>query len=250
MRRVYIIIDGLTSLGLKYMPNLKKLVKSERSVSSSNVEPQTCSITHPNIFSILTGLTMEQHGIKTNDLKYNKEEVSKFKEIFSEAFPGRLNVYADTKGLDRLFKLCSNIHPRRILNLTEGFLKIKKTVSDTVIYTERLDMAGHKYGWLSEEYIKKLKSIDDELEFFLTPHLLENSQEGVVVIICSDHGGIHLKHTSKQCTNTKPGTFLNTDKRLKTVVCAFNLNHTCIQNIVLPRKPKTNTITKKLLNVR
>jgi len=113
MRLIFILIDGLSANGLQYMPNLEKLMNANFSVSSNNVEPQKCSIMSPNMFSILTGLSMEQHGIKKNDSEYEDHEKMKFKEIFSEIYnQSRLNIYADTDGLDEFFELCLYKEPK------------------------------------------------------------------------------------------------------------------------------------------
>ncbi len=243
MRLIFVLIDGLSANGLKYMPNLQKVMKEEFSISSNNVEPQKCSITHPNMFSILTGLSMEQHGMKTNDLSYEYHEKEKFKEIFHKIYPSRLNIYADDDGIDDFFELCLYKPPKivRIKNLKEAFSKLKRTVSNTIIYTQKLDIAGHEYGWMSSEYIKELKNIDNELDFFLTP-----IEKDDIVFICSDHGGIGLQHRSKQCTNMKTYSYSYTDKRLKTIACVFKLNHAPIKGVVLEGKPKTNTLTKEI----
>jgi len=54
------------------------------------------------------------------------------------------------------------------------------------------DIAGHLYGWDSEQYKKALMAIDDEIGVIL--NLMDQTKDRTVLIITSDHGGHNFNH--------------------------------------------------------
>lgn len=57
------------------------------------------------------------------------------------------------------------------------------------IYFEHTDMVGHKYGWMSPEYITGITYADD-----MTRRLLEGADDDYSIFIFSDHGGHEFGH--------------------------------------------------------
>jgi predicted AlkP superfamily pyrophosphatase or phosphodiesterase len=56
------------------------------------------------------------------------------------------------------------------------------------IYIGTVDTFGHKYGWMSNEYLKQLEHVDSLLDGFF-----ESLPSEYVSIVHSDHGG-HARH--------------------------------------------------------
>ena len=57
------------------------------------------------------------------------------------------------------------------------------------IYFELPDMAGHRYGWMSPEYITIINYTDD-----MTKRLLEGADDDYSIFIFTDHGGHNFIH--------------------------------------------------------
>ena len=245
MRKIFILIDGLSSTYLKYMPNLKKIMQIENAIVSKNVMPQKCTITQPNMFSILTGLTINQHKLEKNSTEYTKQQIQFFNNEISKTFPNGFTFISDTKGLDNFIKMVTylnfkNLKKIKIKNLEQALVYSLQNKGDFIIYLECLDKSGHQYGWLSEYSIEVAKNIDEKLNFlFLHYKKFKNT----TFIIAGDHGGINFHHSPRQCKDRKTFDYDFDHKNLRTIICCFSTYE--ILNFVLPSQPKTHTFLKK-----
>jgi len=74
--------------------------------------------------------------------------------------------------------------------ISQAALLIQKERPDfAFIYIGTVDTAGHKYGWMSEGYLKQLKHIDSLLGNFF-----KSLSSEYTAILHSDHGGHNRTH--------------------------------------------------------
>jgi predicted AlkP superfamily pyrophosphatase or phosphodiesterase len=256
MNIVHILIDGLAYdvISKKNTPNLYTLLQ-QKYVLSTAVIPQTCSITHPNMMSILTGVSQNVHRISSNNISEHSLQIKKnAQKLFSKKLAQPI-VLSDDNGLDEFLKEYCGVSEKKFIRFRKpkcAFEKMSKIDGDIVIYFQRLDNAGHKYGWRSKEYMSVLHNIDKDIDYFL-----KNSSNNFpkLIYISSDHGGIGKSHTSVGChRQAHEGPSLkdnNTHKKLRAISVAFYSDHREISLIVKQKLnslkvKKTGTLTKLL----
>ena len=210
-----IAFDGIRTDGLETAstPNLDALIRhGSASMTTRDVMP---SITLPNFTSILTGSGPEIHGVNTNKWKPDNyklpavetDEDGYFPSVFKvvkDQVPGiRTSFYWNWKPLivpynpkyfdDTLFAAKDQFEPLR--ERTEAFLtEHRDEPTLTFLYTVHTDHAGHKYAWMSPQYIEAIEEGDAQVgllfEFLKKEKLLDTTH----IFFVTDHGGINYGH--------------------------------------------------------
>ncbi|NOX34692.1 MAG: sulfatase-like hydrolase/transferase [Deltaproteobacteria bacterium] len=203
-KTLLVLIDGLRGDAIEkaHAPTLDYLI-GEGS-SSLKVKTVLPSLTLPSHFSIFTSLDPYSHGVLTNTslpdtsslgqslfchVKAHSGTVSSFyswEKIRNLAMPGTL----DHSFFHRLNKekdliLLAGAASSHILTRNPDF---------AFIYFEWTDMIGHRFGWMSPEYIKAIELTDRALGLMVESIHSTGRQGGYHLIVLSDHGGKGKHH--------------------------------------------------------
>ena len=199
MKKVILIsIDGMRSdaflsCGSEFVEGLKAV--SSHCLTSRTVFP---SVTLPCHMSMFHSVVPTRHGIITNDYV---AQVHTVKGLFEKLFEcgkstamhfswGPLRDICRPASLtyssfvhEKLEKSDDEILSACIKNLDE------KAPDFTFLYLHEADSMGHKYGWMSEEYMDAVKRSIDKVKIIMDKYLPEFD-----VIVTADHGGHDRMH--------------------------------------------------------
>lgn len=197
---VFVMIDGTRpdALAAANCPNLASLpARGAFTFRATSVMP---SVTLPCHMSIFHSVPPERHGVTTNDWRpmarplpglvdqahaagkrcaffYNWEPLRNLNLPGSLAFSYfRENVYTDPQGdqiiADEVVRYLSTDRPDFVF-----------------VYFGTVDTAGHRHGWMSNEYLAQLERVDHALGT-----LLAALPAGSTLLLQSDHGGHERTH--------------------------------------------------------
>lgn len=212
---ILISIDGLRpdALSAENSPNLWRLV--EKGSFYSNAQTIPLSITYPAHTSMLTGLRAVKHGVFSNPAERNYPYTKPFKFKFVKC----KTVFHYTKklGVTNIFianhwyfwgLLPANPYIDKFLVENRSFdsgwttektvkaLRKFQNINEIFVfaYYGALDDAGHTYGWMSEDYLETLKTIDEEVGKIISFIEERKYNDRTYFIVSSDHGGKHRYH--------------------------------------------------------
>jgi arylsulfatase A-like enzyme len=180
-------------------PNLQAL--AERGAVAWEASTVLPSVTLPAHTSMLTGLSVEQHGVDYNSTQPGCPiiEPPTFLTLAEEADyktalvtgKEKFCMYKQTDTLDYTF---AQEGDRSVVD------RVMELLDDdfTVIFAHfpNPDYFGHSEGWMSETYINELNSTDFQVGRILTKlDELELTDE-TLMIVTADHGGHDFEHGS------------------------------------------------------
>jgi len=196
---MFVMIDGLRpdALARCACPTLQRLVaKGAATLQATSVMP---SITLPCHTSIFHSVPPTRHGITTNDW-----------QPMARPLPGLMDI---AKGAGKLCAAIYNWEPLRNLSqpLSLDAFYCRDTsyqpdgddwVADAAIhhlttyptdfafvYFGTVDTAGHRYQWMSDEYLRQIERVDQNFG-----RLLAALPESIHVLTQADHGGHERSH--------------------------------------------------------
>lgn len=214
-RIVLLSLDGICVEGYRKanIPHLDTLMKEGAlSLKTRVVMP---SVTLPNWTSHLTGSGPEQHGVVDNSWEISKfvlpaietDEKGYYPSVFKvlkEAIPSMktafyynwINLFYpyNKQYLDEVSYLEQDAY---IPNYQKAlaFLKANRNNPTLVfLYSVHTDHAGHKYQWMSPEYIRSIEEADVEIGKFIDRMKQEGMYDDTHFMFLSDHGGINYGH--------------------------------------------------------
>lgn len=214
-RIVLLSLDGICVEGYRKAntPHLDMLMKEGAlSLKTRVVMP---SVTLPNWTSHLTGSGPEQHGVVDNSWEISKfvlpaietDEKGYYPSVFKvlkEAIPSMktafyynwINLFYpyNKQYLDEVSYLEQDAY---IPNYQKAlaFLKANRNNPTLVfLYSVHTDHAGHKYQWMSPEYIRSIEEADVEIGKFIDRMKQEGMYDDTHFMFLSDHGGINYGH--------------------------------------------------------
>ena len=199
MKVLLILVDGMRSDAIENLEVVKDLLsKSAYTMNAKTVMP---SVTLPCHMSLFHSVDPSRHGTTTNTyapqvrpvnglcevLAVNKKKCAFFytwEELRDLTRPGSLTFSYYCKGNDFGYDKANDI-------TTDAAIEcLKNTHIDfTFLYLGYPDAAGHKYGWMSKEY---MASIDNS--FKNITKIMNSLTEDYAVIITADHGGHERSH--------------------------------------------------------
>lgn len=214
-RIVLISLDGICVDGyLKAKtPNLDALMaEGSLSLDTRVVMP---SVTLPNWTSHLCGSGPEQHGVVDNSW-----EITKFKlpaietdsqgyypsifKVLKEALPKAktafyynwINLFYpyNKQYLDEVSYLENDAYLPNYEKALSFLMENRKNPTLVFLYSVHTDHAGHKYKWMSPEYIKSIEEADVEIGKFIDKMKLEGLYKDTHFMFLTDHGGIEYGH--------------------------------------------------------
>lgn len=214
-RVVLISLDGICIAGFQQAktPNLDTLLsQGALSVETRVVMP---SVTLPNWTSHLTGSGPEQHGIVDNDWTLSKHKLPSIEKDADGYYPSVFKVLKETNPRIKTafyYNWLNLIYPYNQKYLDEvsfleedayipnyekalDFLKTNREEPTFVfLYSVHTDHAGHKYKWMSPEYIRSIEEADVEIGKLIDKMKQEDLYDDTHFMFLSDHGGINYGH--------------------------------------------------------
>ncbi len=214
-RIVFIALDGIGIEGLQKAgtPNIDRLMhEGSYSLRTRVVMP---SVTLPNWTSHLTGSGPEQHGVTDNGWTIDKHVLpavekddkgyypSVFKILKEQVRGIQIGFYYNWENLiypynrdylDDVSFLENDAYTGNFDRAFEFIRKNKGKPTFVFLYTVHTDASGHRYGWMSPEYIRSIEEADTEIGRLIAKMEAEGMYNSTHFIFTSDHGGVNKGH--------------------------------------------------------
>ena len=201
IKRVLIIsYDGMRTDAIAEAPmnNLLGLMKTG-AYNLTSARTIAYPSTSPSHASMLSGFCMEQHGM-IYDRYFIYMGYSKGVDIFDLAqTAGMKTVMLVSKA--KLRQLAepetTDVYEVRYGESAvgkEAVAQIEQGFDLMFIHFAGADLRGHKYGWMSGEYLKVLRQGDEALGNILTALNENGLRDSTLIIITADHGGHDKNH--------------------------------------------------------
>ena len=196
---ILISVDGMRPDALKRINVAQNLIqKSFYTMEAKTVLP---SVTLPCHMSLFHSVDPCRHGITTNVytpqirpidglvevlLANNKKSAFfyNWEQLRDLSRPGSLSFSFFCKGRDIGYGKANDI----VTNAAIDYLK-ENAVDFTFLYLAYPDAAGHKHGWMSNEYMEALENSWSNIDRVITA-----LPDDYTVIISADHGGHNRMH--------------------------------------------------------
>lgn len=215
-KRVLIVtFDGIRvdALAKANTPNIDRLIREgAASMATRDVMP---SITLPNYTSHLTGSGPEVHGVVDNKWKVDNYQIVAVERDEDGYFPSSFSVLKEkAPDVKTAFywnwkPLIGPYNPKAFddkLYAEDGeysvlcdrafeFIKANRDSRQFVfLYTVHTDHVGHRFEWMSDEYIKSIEEEDAKIGELFEKLRAEGLYEGTHIMFFSDHGGVGRAH--------------------------------------------------------
>lgn len=199
-RAIIISIDGLRpdAIDVAPMPNLIAL-RAESANAPLTARTIDYPATSPSHASMLTGMCMENHGVIYNKF-FMYMGYAKGPDIFQLAHDaGLYTVMIVSK--DKLRQLAEP-ETTDVFEIVYGdpaieraaLSQIEKDFGLMFIHIATPDNRGHKYGWMSGEYLKVLRDEDAILGNIIQTLKDNDLYDSTFILVTSDHGGHDTNH--------------------------------------------------------
>lgn len=180
------------------MPNLMSMMRD--GAYTTVARTINWSVTLPAHASMLSGLCQSKHGVDWNDATYYKG-YSLGVDIYDQAHAAglktvmivnkeKLRQLAEPETTD-VYKLVyaveSTIMKTAIEEIPAGFDLM-------FIHFGSPDNRGHRYGWMSDSYLKALRNGDTALGLLLAALDEYGIRDSTLIIVTADHGGHDRNH--------------------------------------------------------
>lgn len=199
MRVLIIVVDGMRPDAIENLPCTKEVMKkSSYTMGATTVMP---SVTLPCHMSLFHSVDPIRHGTTTNIytpqvrpinglcevLLKNKKKGAFFynwEELRDLARPNSLTFSFYCKGKDIGYDKANYIvTDEAIQYLTTNYIDF------AFLYLGYSDEAGHKHGWMSDEYMEAIENSWDNIK-----RITSKLPEDYTVFITADHGGHDRSH--------------------------------------------------------
>lgn len=202
MKTVLILVDGMRPDGLQDIPQVQTMQKNASyTMNAQTVYP---SVTLPCHMSLFHSVDPERHGTtdntytpqvrpipglcealnwggKTSAFFYNWEELRDLTRPGSLAY----SYYISSK------KITMEIANHKVTENAIAYIK-ENEPDFAFIYLGWVDIAGHDYGWMGEEYVRAVRDSWKNIE-----RIMAELSEDYAVIVTADHGGHDRSHGSR-----------------------------------------------------
>ena len=244
-----ILIDGLRSDALAVVdhPFIKDLQQQSRyTVNCRSVMP---SVTLPCHMSIFHSVEPSRHGTITNTFAPQVHPIRGLCEVLSGAGK-KIDFFFDWEPLRDISRPLSlnradfisgrlngyNAADQFLTERAEDRLKTGELADFTFFYLCAVDEAGHKYGWMSDEYIAMVKTSLDRAQKIagLLP-------KDVDLLLTADHGGHDRLHGTEAAEDMTVPLFLRgeniTPGAMVRNCCIIDIAPTIVARMGLPADP-------------
>lgn len=214
-RIVLIALDGICIAGFQQAktPHLDTLLaEGALSIETRVVMP---SVTLPNWTSHLTGSGPEQHGVTGNDWTLTKHKLPAVEKDIDGYYPSVFSILKQAipraktafyynwinlfypynkEYIDEVSYLEQDAYVENYEKAFKFIVDNQKDPTLVFLYSVHTDHAGHKYKWMSPEYIRSIEEADVEIGKFIDKMKQENLYKDTHFMFLTDHGGIEYGH--------------------------------------------------------
>lgn len=202
MKIILFVVDGMRPDALTNLKNAQEIIK--KSTYTMNAQTVYPSVTLPCHMSLFHSVIPQRHGTTTNIFMPQVRPIDGLFEVLKQARKNSAVFYnwEDLRDISEPNSLThSAFYAGKILGyhetgemLADELLKYVKAFDTdfTFFYMGYTDWAGHKFGWMSDEYLSAMQSSWNNIERVMT----ELGDE-YTYIITSDHGGHDRTHGSE-----------------------------------------------------
>lgn len=202
MKTILFLVDGMRPDSLAGIENAQKIIAD----STYTLEAQTVypSVTLPCHISLFHSVTPERHGTTTNVYMPQVRPINGLCEVLKNA-DKRSAIFYNWEDLRDVSRPNSLTHAAFYAGRRLGYFETGEMLADEVIkylktfetdftffYMGYTDWAGHKFGWMSEEYLSAMQSSWNNIEKVMTA-----LGDEYAYIIVADHGGHDRTHGSE-----------------------------------------------------
>lgn len=201
MKTILILVDGMRPDSLGEIAKAQKIIAE----SSCTMDAQTVypSVTLPCHISLFHSVTPQRHGTTTNTYMPQVRPINGLCEVL-KAEDKKCAIFYNWEEIRDVSRPNSLAHSCFYAGRRIGYKEAGEVLTDELIkYAENYkpdftflyfgypDWAGHKYGWMTDEYMDSLHNCWDNIEKIMT-----SLGEEYTYIITADHGGHDRTHGS------------------------------------------------------
>lgn len=202
MKIILFLVDGMRPDALADIEAAQRIMKkSTYTMDAKTVFP---SVTLPCHMSLFHSVTPQRHGTTTNIYMPQVRPINGLCEILKVA-DKRSAIFYNWEDLRDISRPNSLTHAAFYAGRRLGYMETGEMLADELIeyvkkfdtdftffYMGYTDWAGHKFGWMSEEYMSAMQSSWNNIEKVMTA-----LGDEYTYIITSDHGGHDRTHGSE-----------------------------------------------------
>lgn len=209
-RVIVLGLDGFSVPGFKTArhPHIDSLFA--HGVLSLTTRPVMPSVTLPNWTSHFTGSGPEEHGVTGNDWLLQKHALEPIARDSAGYYPSifkllkeqvphiQIGYYYNWKELinpvnrrymDEVLFEDSDRYAGNYQKAVEFMVRNRSVPSFVFLYSVHTDHAGHKYHWMSPEYITAIEQADSAIGGLLNRLKEQQLLAGTYFLLITDHGG-------------------------------------------------------------
>ncbi|RYD97053.1 MAG: hypothetical protein EOP50_06060 [Sphingobacteriales bacterium] len=196
---VLILVDGLRPDAVEAAPMPSVLALARNSVYAGTAQSLMPNCTLPCHFSIFHSVVPERHGITSNVWTPQVRPVEGLFEVLHAAGKevGFAYNWEELRDLGRPGSVSKSFFHKMNMDalgsdavIAEQAAAFLRSGADFVFcYLGETDEVGHRYGWMSPEYLQAAAHADEGVA-----HVLEALPAGGSAIVMADHGGHGRSH--------------------------------------------------------
>lgn len=201
-KTILFVVDGMRPDSLADIETAQRILK--KSTYTMNARTVFPSVTLPCHMSLFHSVTPERHGTTTNVYMPQVRPIRGLCEVLKHAGK-KCAIFYNWEDLRDISRPNSLAHSVFYAGKAIGYLEageiitnelieyVKKYETDfTFLYLGYTDWAGHKIGWMSEEYLSAMQSSWSNIE-----KVMNDLGDEYNYIITADHGGHDRTHGSE-----------------------------------------------------
>lgn len=202
MKTILILVDGMRPDSLTDIKNAQEIIKN--STYTMNAETVFPSVTLPCHISLFHSVTPERHGTTTNTYMPQVRPINGLCEVLKQA-DKKCALFYNWEEIRDVSRPNSLAHACFYAGRRIGYLEAGEKLTDelityakeyepdfTFLYFGYTDWAGHKYGWMTDEYMSAMQNSWDNIE-----KIMAELGDEYTFIITADHGGHDRTHGSE-----------------------------------------------------
>ena len=201
MKTVLILVDGMRPDSITDIAQVQRIIaKSAYTMNAQTVYP---SVTLPCHISLFHSVTPQRHGTTTNTYMPQVRPVNGLCEVLKQA-DKKCAIFYNWEEIRDVSRPNSLVHSCFYAGRRIGYKEAGEVLTDelirylkeydtdfTFLYFGYTDAAGHKYGWMSDEYMYSMQNSWENIEKIMT-----SLGDEYTYIITADHGGHDRTHGS------------------------------------------------------
>ena len=202
MKTILILVDGMRPDALENIENAQSIIK--KSTYTMNAQTVFPSVTLPCLISLFHSVEPMRHGTTTNVYMPQVRPIRGLCEVLKGAGK-ECAIFYDWEEVRDVSRPNSIAHAAFYAGKRIGYLETGKKLADELIdYAKNYkmdfaflhlactDWTGHRFGWLSDEYMSAMQSSWNNIQ-----KIMSELGDEYTYIITADHGGHDRTHGSE-----------------------------------------------------